>query len=71
MATERTADRTPERIKRKFRPNYRHDCENCGSKPTVPVSGLCGPCHFGQADAVGGGWWDGGEDDFSDDVEFY
>lgn len=54
-------------VKKAFRPNYEECCENCGSKPTVPISGLCGPCHFGTADAVGGGWWDEGTNDFNED----
>lgn len=60
-----------ERTKTAYRPDYQNVCENCGATPVVPVSGLCGPCHFGQADATGGLWWDEGEDDFSDDVEIY
>jgi len=55
------------RIQDKFEPDYNHSCENCGSKPTVPMSGLCGPCHFGTADAVGGGWWDEGARDIDDE----
>jgi len=66
MAREQTKTR-PLRAseKRKWRPNYQHGCENCGSKPTIPLSGLCGPCHFGEADMVAGGWWDEGKDDFT------
>lgn len=56
------------RARNMFRPNPDHRCENCGSTPTVPISGLCGPCHFGTAEAVGGGWWNEGDDDF--DPEF-
>lgn len=51
-------------LKREYRPDWNGRCENCGASPTVPVSGLCGPCHFGTAEATGGGWWDGGADDF-------
>lgn len=54
------------RLLRDFQPNYDHACENCGSTPTVPLSGLCGPCHFGTAEAVGGGWWNDGDDDFDE-----
>ncbi len=50
-----------------YRPDWMHVCENCGSKPVVPASGLCGPCHFGTAEASGGGWWDDGKDDWNDD----
>lgn len=41
-----------------LRPDWRGRCHNCGSSPTVPLTGLCGPCTFGTAEAVGGGWWD-------------
>ena len=33
-----------------------HVCES-DIEPVVPMSGLCGPCHFGMADALGGDWW--------------
>jgi len=57
-----------ERAKREFRPDWQHGCENCGSKPTVPMSGLCGPCHFGIAATSGGGWWDEQSDALNDEV---
>jgi hypothetical protein len=37
-------------------PNWDATCENCGEKPTVGRSRLCGPCYFGEADAAGGNW---------------
>lgn len=52
--------------KRKYRPDWQGKCHNCGSSPVVPVSGLCGPCHFGKAATVGGGWWDEGSDALND-----
>ena len=55
-----------ERAKKRYRPDWDQVCKKCGSKPVVPVSSLCGPCHFGEADKVGGGWWDDGKDDFAD-----
>ncbi len=54
------------RTKRNYRPDWSEKCHNCGSAPVVPVSGLCGPCHFGEADAVGGGWWDEQKDQLAD-----
>lgn len=52
---------------KKFRPDWDHKCENCGHTPVVGKNGdLCGPCYFGTADAVNGGWWDDGKDDFDD-----
>lgn len=60
--------KTRSRLGRGYRPDWQGKCENCGSSPTVPTSGLCGPCHFGTAEAVGGGWWDEQANDF--DKEF-
>lgn len=56
------------RTKRQYRPDWSGKCHNCGSSPTVPVSGLCGPCHFGKAATVGGGWWDEGTDALDDEA---
>lgn len=36
--------------------NWRVACENCGQKPTVHPTGLCGPCCFGEAETAGGNW---------------
>ena len=41
-----------------FRPDWSLPCENCGASPIVPITGLCGPCNFGEADTLNGGWWD-------------
>jgi hypothetical protein len=38
------------------RPDWNSKCENCGQTPTVPITGLCGPCTFGEAETVGGNW---------------
>lgn len=56
------------RQRKRFAPDYEGKCDNCGQSPTVPVSGLCGPCHFGTHEAVNGGWWDNETQDF--DMEF-
>jgi len=37
-------------------PDWNHECEVCGQTPVVPVTGLCGPCTFGEADTAGGNW---------------
>jgi len=37
-------------------PDWDHECEVCGQTPVVPVTGLCGPCTFGEADTIGGNW---------------
>jgi len=47
-----------------FRPDWERKCEVCEAQPVVPVSGLCGPCHFGEADTMFGDWWDDKTDDF-------
>jgi len=36
--------------------NWRVACDNCGQKPTVHPTGLCGPCCFGESDTAGGNW---------------
>lgn len=37
-------------------PDWSGACENCGSSPVHPISGLCGPCTFGEADTARGNW---------------
>lgn len=37
-------------------PDFEGECMVCGCGPTVPLTGLCGPCSFGEADTVGGNW---------------
>jgi len=37
-------------------PDWTQGCDSCGSSPIVPVTGLCGPCTFGEADSAGGNW---------------
>ena len=37
-------------------PDWTDSCDNCGASPIVPVTGLCGPCTFGEADTLGGDW---------------
>lgn len=37
-------------------PDWDTPCENCEATPTVPFTGLCGPCTFGEADTAGGNW---------------
>lgn len=38
------------------KPNWSGTCENCGASPIVPLTGMCGPCTFGEAGTVGGNW---------------
>ena len=37
-------------------PDWSGECEACGSAPILPLTGMCGPCAFGEADTVGGNW---------------
>jgi hypothetical protein len=37
-------------------PDWDGTCEVCGQSPIVPVTGLCGPCTWGEAETVGGNW---------------
>jgi hypothetical protein len=37
-------------------PDWSQGCENCGQRPIVPVTGMCGPCTFGEADTIDGDW---------------
>ena len=39
-----------------LKPDFTAACEACGQKPIVPMTGLCGPCTFGEADTAGGNW---------------
>ena len=41
-----------------MRPDWSQSCELCGMKPVVPVTGMCGPCSFGEAATMHGAWWD-------------
>ena len=37
-------------------PDWTKTCEVCGETPIVPLTGMCGPCTFGEADTAGGNW---------------
>ena len=37
-------------------PDWSTPCSVCEATPTVPLTGMCGPCTFGEADTVGGNW---------------
>ena len=39
-----------------FEKDWTRGCENCGAKPVVNATGLCGPCTFGEAATAGGNW---------------
>jgi ribosomal protein L37E len=40
----------------RLKPNWEKECENCGAKPVVPLTGMCGPCTFGEAETARGNW---------------
>lgn len=37
-------------------PDWSGECEVCGQSPIVPLTGMCGPCTFGEAETIGGNW---------------
>lgn len=37
-------------------PDWGGKCMVCGQSPILPVTGMCGPCTFGEADTIGGNW---------------
>jgi ribosomal protein L37E len=37
-------------------PDWSQQCSTCGASPVHPLTGLCGPCTFGEADTMGGNW---------------
>lgn len=37
-------------------PDWSADCEVCGARPIVKLTGLCGPCTWGDASTAGGNW---------------
>ncbi len=43
-----------EEMEEDFEADWSQTCSACGQSPIVPVTGLCGPCTFGQADTAGG-----------------
>lgn len=48
--------------KRKFvrvYPDYTRKCENCGASPVVSLTGLCGPCTFGESVCSDSKEWEG------------
>jgi len=37
-------------------PDWTGRCDVCGATPVVPVTGMCGPCTFGEAATMHGNW---------------
>ena len=36
--------------------NYVDKCDVCGALPTVEITGMCGPCTWGEAETINGNW---------------
>ena len=49
-------DQIEELDKSETEPDWEGECETCGASPIVPITGMCGPCTFGEADTVAGNW---------------
>lgn len=47
-------DETPELSPEDTEPDYEGECEVCGNSPIVPITGMCGPCTFGEASTIDG-----------------
>lgn len=45
-----------EHVDKKFTPDWKTPCEICGEIPTLPLTGMCGPCTFGESETAGGNW---------------
>jgi hypothetical protein len=43
-------------VNNEFTPDYKSPCMLCDAIPTVPATGMCGPCTFGEADTTDGNW---------------
>lgn len=37
-------------------PDWEGEYMVCGASPIVPITGMCGPCTFGEAETIGGNW---------------
>ena len=64
MARRRGKNRSGARRRRKrttaeqMRPDWTRTCIICGATPIVPLTEMCGPCTWGEAETVNGGWWE-------------
>lgn len=37
-------------------PDWNGQCCVCEQSPIVPITGMCGPCTWGEAETAGGNW---------------
>jgi hypothetical protein len=56
LQAERRAKIAPEVPAELVEPDWAATCENCGATPVLPMTGMCGPCTFGEAETAGGNW---------------
>lgn len=54
MSNDKPAHATDAQVE----PDWTKKCEVCDATPIVPLTGLCGPCTFGEAETAGGKWND-------------
>lgn len=40
----------------RIKPDWKTPCEVCGAVPSMPLTGMCGPCTFGEAETKDGNW---------------
>lgn len=52
----RTVNKSRQTTREETEPDWSGTCEVCGQSPVVPLTGMCGPCTFGEADTVDGNW---------------
>ena len=38
-------------------PDWESTCTVCRMPPVLPLTGMCGPCTFGEASTAGGNWF--------------
>lgn len=48
---------TGEKAKNLCCPDWSKKCEVCGASPILPLTGMCGPCTFGEAETIDGNWF--------------
>jgi len=52
--------RKPKEVKKakpeQTEPDWTKKCIVCGATPIVPMTEMCGPCTFGEAETAGGNW---------------
>jgi outer membrane protein assembly factor BamB len=44
------------KVEKGTKPDWSGKCDVCGQSPIVPMTGMCGPCTFGEASTALGNW---------------